>query len=92
MFGLLRNIVIVMLLLTLIYVILSTYARWKHRRLLQAEYKTLSEIEQAAEDEDEFIARGMKAYARSYRPKLFLGVFIVPSVIMIGLIWLAQYS
>lgn len=92
MIGLLRNIVIVMLLLTLVYVILSAYARWKHRRLLSNEYETLSDVMKRAEARDEYIARGMKSYARSYRPKLFLGVFIIPSVIMIGLIWLAQYS
>lgn len=92
MIILLRNIVIVMLLLTLIYVVLSTYARWKHKRLLSNEYETLSDVMKRAEDRSEYVARGMKAYAKSYRPKLFLGVFIIPSIIIIGLVWLAQYS
>ena len=39
-----------------------------------------------------FIARGMKRYARSYKPKLILGVYIIPGAVMGLLMYLAQYG
>ena len=92
MFSLIRNIVIILLLLSLVYAVLSFTARIKHRQLLEAEYEMLPEYDKMAESEDDYASRGMKAYTRSYRPKLFLGVFIIPSLIGFGLIWLAQYG
>jgi len=74
MLPLIRNIIIIFLVLTLAYAILSFTARVKHRVNLEAEYKTQSELRQMSEDKDVFIARGMKKYARSYKPKLILGV------------------
>ena len=34
----------------------------------------------------------MKAYDRSLKPKLILGVYIIPGAIAALLIWLAQYG
>jgi len=44
------------------------------------------------EDKETFVARGMKKYGRSYKPKLILGVYIIPGLIMGFLIYLAQYT
>jgi len=44
------------------------------------------------EDKDVFIARGMKRYGRSYKPKLILGVYVIPGLVMGFLIYLAQYT
>ena len=92
MFALVRNIVIIFLLLSIAYAILSFTARVKHQSHLKAEYKTQSELRQMTEDEDVFIARGMKRYGRSYKPKLILGVYIIPGLIMGLLMYLAQYG
>lgn len=92
MFILIRNIVIIFLLLSIAYAILSFTARVKHRVQLEAEYKTQSEIKQITEDKDVFVARGMKKYGRSYKPKLILGVYIIPGLIMGFLVYLAQYA
>ncbi|GLQ21620.1 hypothetical protein ACFFUB_09650 [Algimonas porphyrae] len=92
MFGLVRNIVLIFLILSVAYVILSVTARFKHRRELEAEFDALPDIRRQVMDRDQFIAEGMKAYVRSYRPKLFLGVFIIPSIVIFGLVWLAQYG
>jgi len=92
MFALVRNIIILFLLLTIVYAILSFTARMRQRSLLTAEYKTQSELKQITEDEEVFIARGMKRYARSYKPKLILGVYVIPGLIIGFLIYLAQYS
>lgn len=92
MFPLIRNIIIIFLILTVAYAILSFTARVKHRVNLEAEYKTQSELRQMSEDKDVFIARGMKKYARSYKPKLILGVYIIPGLVMGLLMYLAQYG
>lgn len=92
MLPLVRNIVIVFLLLTIVYAILSFTARMRHRSQLAAEYKTQSEIKQITEDKETYIARGMKRYGRSYKPKLILGVYVIPMIIIGVLLYLAQYS
>ncbi len=92
MFGLVRNIVIIFLILTVAYAILSFTARVKHRVLLESEYKSQSELRQMSEEKEIFIARGMKKYARSYKPKLILGVYIIPGLVMGLLMYLAQYG
>jgi len=92
MIPLLRNIIIIFLLLTVAYAILSFTARVKHRSNLEAEYKTQSDLRQMTEEKDVFIARGMKKYARSYKPKLILGVYIIPGLVMALLMYLALYT
>ena len=92
MFALVRNFIIIFLLLSIAYAILSFTARVKHRVQLEAEYKSQSELRQVTEDKEVFVARGMKRYGRSYRPKLILGVYIIPGLIMGLLIYLGQYS
>lgn len=92
MFILVRNIVIIFLLLSVAYAILSFTARVKQRVQLESEYKTQSELRQQSEDKEMFIARGMKRYGRSYKPKLILGVYVIPGLIIGFLIYLAQYG
>ena len=92
MIGWVRNLIIIGLVLTLIYALLSFTARMKQKNLLEAEYKTQTGVRQQVKKNDVFIARGMKKYARSYKPKLIVGVYLIPGAILCGLIWLAQYS
>ena len=92
MIGLVRNIIIIFLVLTVAYAILSFTARVKHRSLLESEYKTQSDLRQMTEDKEVFVARGMKKYARSYKPKLILGVYIIPGFVMGLLMYLALYT
>ena len=92
MFILVRNIIIIFLLLSVAYATLSFTARVKHRVHLEADYKTQSELRQQSEEKDKFVARGMKRYGRSYKPKLILGVYIIPGAIMAFLIYLAQFT
>ena len=92
MFVLIRNIVIVFLLLSVAYAILSFTARVKQRSQLEAEYKSQSELKQVTEEKEVFVARGMKRYGRSYKPKLILGVYVIPGFVMAFLIYLAQYT
>ena len=92
MFPLIRNIIIIFLILTVAYAILSFTARVKQRVNLEAEYKTQSDLRQLSEEKEIYVARGMKKYARSYKPKLILGVYVIPGLVMGLLIYLAQFA
>jgi len=83
-----RNLVLIIFVLSVIYTLLSISGRYKHRKRLQIEHKA-AKIET---DKDAYIATGLAKYDRSMRPKLFLFVFIIPIIIMAVLIYLAQYS
>jgi len=83
-----RNIVLILLILTIIYLALSTVSRLRHRRKLIADYKA----EHADTPEEEFVAKGIQRYERSLKPKLFIGVYLFPLAVIILLGYLAQYS
>ena len=83
-----RNIVFILLILTAIYVALRFTSRYMRREKLKAEYKSVD----LATPKDEYIATGLKKYDRSLKPKLFIFVYLIPLLIMGGLIYLAQYS
>ena len=83
-----RNIVFIVLILSVIYVLLSTSGRMRQRKRLNSEYKA----DKPETSKDDFIEKGMIKYDRSMRPKLFLFVFIIPIIIIGTLIFLAQYS
>jgi len=83
-----RNIVLILFVLTLIYLALSTLSRLRKRQRLKLEYKTT----QADTPEEDFIAKGMQKYERSLKPKLFMGVYLFPLAVILLLGYLAQYS
>jgi len=83
-----RNLVIILLVLSVIYTLLSISSRMRQKRKLISEYK----VTQAETPEEEFVAKGMQKYERSLKPKLIFGVFLVPLAISALLIYLAQYS
>lgn len=92
MIGLIRNIVIIFLILTVVYIILSQWSRWRERVRLRENYRTQSELFRETDTQDDFVTRGMAEYNRSLRPKLFLGVYFIPGVLATLLVWLAQHS
>jgi len=83
-----RNIVLILFVLTVIYLTLSTVSRLRQRRKLLTDYTA----EHAATPKEEFIAKGMQKYERSLKPKLFVGVYLFPLAVIILLGYLAQYS
>lgn len=92
MIGLIRSIVIIFLILTVIYIILSQWSRWRERVRLREDYSAQSDLFRETASEDDFVVRGMAAYNRSLRPKLFLGVYAIPGALATLLVWLAQHS
>lgn len=83
-----RNIVLILFVLTIIYVTLSTVSRMRQRQKLKISY----EADHAEIPKEEFIAKGMKKYERSLKPKLFIGVYLFPLAVILILGYLAQYS
>ena len=83
MFVMLRLLIPLLVVLTIVYAAVSLYSRWMRRRKLAAFWDKKSRTG----DRDAFIERGLKAYDRSFRRKLILGVYIVP----LGLIALLVY-
>lgn len=83
-----RNIVLILFVLTIIYVTLSTLSRIRRRRQLNLDYKTAK----TETPKDEFMSKGMQKYERSLRPKLFAGVYLFPLAVILVLGYLAQYS
>lgn len=86
-----RNIVLIFALLSIVYAFLSFRASLRQRSKLDAEYLILEDKKaEAKADKDEFIAKGMQSYHKSYRPKLLFGVFLVPLIAIIALVYLAH--
>ena len=83
-----RNIVIIIFILSAIYILLSTSGRLRQRRRLNSEYKA----NKPETNKEDFIEQGLVKYDRSMKPKLFLFVYIIPIIIIGTLIFLAQYS
>jgi hypothetical protein len=88
MFALARLMVVGFLVLSVVYLCLSLYSRQVRRRKLNAEW----EAENSTGDRDEFIAQGMAEYDASLRPKLLLGVYVVPTVIIGVIIYLTNFA
>lgn len=84
-----RNIIFIVFILSVIYVLLASSGRMRHRKRLTSEYKAAGT---ANKDQGDFIAKGMIKYERSMRPKLLLFVYIIPILIIGTLIYLAQYT
>lgn len=88
-----RNIVLIFVMLSIVYAFLSFRASLRQRAKLDAEYlvlETKTGKTNAKPDRDAFLAKGMQAYHKSFRPKLLFGVFLIPLAIISMLIYLAQ--
>jgi hypothetical protein len=73
--------------LTIIYLILSVWSRSVRREHLEEEWD--SEIRTG--DRDAFIKDGLREYDRSLTPKLILGVYVIPVLFVVGMIYVMNY-
>ncbi|WP_208352607.1 hypothetical protein [Pseudaestuariivita rosea] len=85
--ALLRVIFIGFIFLTIVYVVLSLYSRSVRRSKLAREW----DQEVRIGDRDAFIREGMEDYDNSFRKKLLWGVYIVPVVLMITIIYITNF-
>ena len=75
--------------LSLIFIALSAYDRWAQRQRLKSEHA--SGTGQALSQED-YIQKGLAEYDRSWRKKLIYGVFLLPLIAIVVLIYVANYQ
>lgn len=73
--------------LTVLYLILSVWSRSVRREKLEEEWD--SEIRSG--DRDAFIEDGLRDYDRSLRRKLILGVYVIPVLFVLGMIYVMNY-
>jgi hypothetical protein len=76
MIGFTRLIVVGFVLLTILYVVVSLYARSLRREALEKEWERTGR----SGDRDSFVAEGMARYATSLRRKLIWLVYVLPVV------------
>jgi Ca2+/Na+ antiporter len=74
--------------LTVIYICLSFYSRAVRRGKLEAEW-----LEGGQDvDRDTFVQEGLTRYDSSLRRKLILGVYVVPTLLVMLLIYLTNFA
>lgn len=76
MLGFLKFFLIGLVGLTVLYGLLSVYVRSLTRERLEKEWEEMG----SNGVRDDYVEQGMKDYAQSIRPKLLLGVYILPLI------------
>ncbi len=83
------RLIVLFAILTLVYVVLSQYSRWNHRKTLEADYDATDHVENTRDD---FISEGMARYEHSLSKRLLLGVFVLPIAIIAALLLIANFT
>ena len=87
-FGFLRLAAIGLAVLTVIYLLLSIYARSLRREALEKEF----DEGDGEGDREAYISSGMEDYEHSLRKRLLILVIVVPSVLFVVLFWIHNFS
>jgi hypothetical protein len=74
--------------LTVIYWLLAIYFRSLERERLEKDYDH-GEVEGAR---DAHVAQGLAAYENSLRRRLIWLVFIIPTAVVVALVWILNFS
>ena len=89
MFAVVLRLTILLAVLTAIFIALGRYLRWDCTRRLEDEHASGLG---GALTRDDYIARGLAEYDRSWRRKLLLGIYQVPILIALVLALVANYG
>jgi len=73
--------------LTILYVVLSIWSRSVRREKLEEEW----DADMRSGDRDAFIEDGLRDYDQSLRRKLILGVYVIPVLFVLGMIYVMNY-
>lgn len=87
MIGLIRLAVFGFIALTVLYFVVVIYSRSVRREKLENEWAENGGIG----DRDAFVNEGLKRYESSMRRKLIVAVYIVPIIIVTGLIYILNF-
>ncbi|MEQ9694506.1 hypothetical protein [Shimia sp. SDUM112013] len=83
MFALIRLGIVAFIVLTILYVVISVWSRRTRRGKLEAEW----DEEGMTGDRDLWIEEGLRDYDESLRRKLILGVYVIPILCVIAIIY-----
>jgi len=87
MFALARLAIVGFIVLTIIYVSVSLYSRSVRRDKLEAEWAKNDMVG----DGEAWVEEGLKDYDDSLRRKLILGVYVVPVLAVIAIIYVVNF-
>ena len=82
--GFIRLVVFGFIFLSIIYLSLSWFSRSVRREKLEEEW---AEEQPEGMSRDQFVAAGIEKYNTSLRPKLLLLVYVVPTIVVAGIIY-----
>jgi Ca2+/Na+ antiporter len=85
--GIFRMVVIGFVVLTIFYVLLSLYSRSVRREKLEKEW----DEEVKTGDRDAYIDKGMAEYEGSLRRKLIVLVYVIPVLLVIGMLYVINF-
>ncbi len=88
MFGFIRLVIMLFVVLTVIYVSLSFYSRSVRKSKLRKKWYEGKQLV----DRDTFVQRGLERYDGSIRRKLIMGVYVVPVVVIAVIIYLTNFT
>ncbi len=80
-------VLVALAILTAIYVVLSIWSRSVRREKLEDEW----DQEIRTGDRNAFVEEGLRNYDQSLRRKLILGVYVVPVVLVLAMIYVVNF-
>lgn len=87
-FGFLRLAIVGFLVLSVVYLLVSWYSRSVERERLE---KRFDEGDSGG-DRDAYVAAGMKDYQTGLRRKLLILVYVLPAVVLTGVIYILNFT
>jgi hypothetical protein len=87
MLGLARLIIVGFVVLTIIYLCLSWFSRSVRRRKLEEEWHR-----NPVGDKEAFVEEGLEDYDGSLRRKLIWGVYVVPTLLVVLIIYINNFA
>lgn len=92
MAGFVRLVIVGFVVMTIVYIVLSIYSRGQRRQKLRDEWNQGSLAGKPPGDYDAFMEKGMADYDGSLRKKLIWGVYVIPTAIVLLIIYLTNFA
>ena len=89
MFAVVLRFAILIGVLSAIYIGLDWYLRWDRTRRLESEHAS---GQGGALTREDYVAKGLSEYHRSWERKLLLGIFVLPILSALALALIADYG
>jgi Ca2+/Na+ antiporter len=91
MIGAWRILLLGFVVLSAVYVYLSIRGRWREKQALETKFEASIDPDKSDAAREKFVAEGLEAYGHSLRRKLILGVYVVPFLIVITMVYVTNF-